>query len=94
MKEKLVFTDEEKGQAEEILKRLKKTLSVGLLPDDGEKLQRHIGEAMERGELQRDVFGLNPVLHALETAEIAVEEIGLKRDAVVAIILYAGIVGG
>lgn len=94
MKEKLVFTDEEKGQAEEILKRLKKTLSVGLLPDDGEKLQLHIGEAMERGELQRDVFGLNPVLHALETAEIAVEEIGLKRDAVVAIILYAGIVGG
>ena len=94
MKEKLVFTDEEKGQAEEILKRLKKTLSVGLLPDDGEKLQRHIGEAMERGELQRDVFGLNPVLHALETAEIAVEEIGLKRNAVVAIILYAGIVGG
>ena len=94
MKEKLVFTDEEKGQAEEILKRLKKTLSAGLLPDDGEKLQRHIGEAMERGELQRDVFGLNPVLHALETAEIAVEEIGLKRDAVVAIILYAGIVGG
>lgn len=94
MKEKLVFTDEEKGQAEEILKRLKKTLSVGLLPDDGEKLQRHIGEAMERGELQRDVFGLNPVLYALETAEIAVEEIGLKRDAVVAIILYAGIVGG
>lgn len=94
MKEKLVFTDEEKGQAEEILKRLKKTLSAGLLPDDGEKLQHHIGEAMERGELQRDVFGLNPVLHALETAEIAVEEIGLKRDAVVAIILYAGIVGG
>ena len=94
MKEKLVFTDEEKGQAEEVLMRLKKTLSAGLLPDDGEKLQRHIGEAMERGELQRDVFGLNPVLHALETAEIAVEEIGLKRDAVVAIILYAGIVGG
>ena len=94
MKEKLVFTDEEKGQAEEILKRLKKTLSAGLLPDDGEKLQCHIGEAMERGELQRDVFGLNPVLYALETAEIAVEEIGLKRDAVVAIILYAGIVGG
>lgn len=94
MKEKLVFTDEEKEQTEEVLMRLKKTLSVGLLPDDGEKLQRHIGEAMERGELQRDVFGLNPVLHALETAEIAVEEIGLKRDAVVAIILYAGIVGG
>ncbi len=94
MKEKLVFTDEEKEQTEEVLMRLKKTLSAGLLLDDGEKLQRHIGEAMERGELQRDVFGLNPVLHALETAEIAVEEIGLKRDAVVAIILYAGIVGG
>jgi len=35
MKEKLVFTDEEKEQTEEVLMRLKKTLSAGLLPDDG-----------------------------------------------------------
>ena len=42
--------------------------------------------------LQRNIFGLNPIVHALETAEIAFDEIGLKRDAIIAIVLYTGIV--
>ena len=42
--------------------------------------------AMSENRIQRDVFGINPILHALQTAEIAVNEIGLKRDGVIAII--------
>ena len=35
-------------------------------------------------QVHRDVFELNPILSGLQTARIVVEEIGLKRDAVLA----------
>ncbi|MBR5635137.1 MAG: bifunctional (p)ppGpp synthetase/guanosine-3',5'-bis(diphosphate) 3'-pyrophosphohydrolase [Prevotella sp.] len=44
---------------------------------------------MRDGLLQRDVFGLNPVVSALQTARVAIEDTGLRRDGVVAIILNA-----
>lgn len=45
---------------------------------------------MRGNNVSRNVFGLNPILLSLQTAQIAVEEIGLKRDGVLAILLYAG----
>ena len=64
----------------------------GFQTDDAEKLRQHIDEYIASGMLQRNIFGLNPIVHALETAEIAFDEIGLKRDAIIAIVLYTGIV--
>ncbi|MCR5680632.1 MAG: HD domain-containing protein [Prevotella sp.] len=43
--------------------------------------------AISERRLCRDIFGLNPVLTSLQTALLAVEEIGLRRDAVLAILL-------
>lgn len=39
-------------------------------------------------------FGLSPWHHALQTAEIAIDEIGLKRDGFIAILLYPLILQG
>ncbi len=39
--------------------------------------------------MRRDVFGLNPIVTALETARICVDEIGLRREAVIATLLWA-----
>ena len=50
-------------------------------------LRRHIMTVIEQGQVQRDVFGLNPILLALQTTKIVVEEIGLRRDAVLAVML-------
>ena len=55
-----------------------------------EKVFRHLKKALKNNLIKRNVFGLNPVLESLQTALIAVEEIGLKRDGVMAILLYAG----
>ena len=49
-------------------------------------------QAIREGRLKRDAFGLNPILQGLRTAEIAVNEIGLKRDSVLSILLYYGVV--
>ena len=92
MEEKLVFTTEEKDTTEGLLSKLLTNDANGFQTDDAEKLRQHIGEYIASGMLQRNIFGLNPIVHALETAEIAFDEIGLKRDAIIAIVLYTGIV--
>ena len=82
------FTPEEKSEAFAILNNLKAEIGDSIKPDDEKKLHDNIMTAMSENRIQRDVFGINPIVHALQTAEIAVNEIGLKRDGVIAIILY------
>ena len=50
--------------------------------------------AIVEGHIQRDIFGLNPILQALRTAQIAVDEIGLKRDGVLATMLFTLVLNG
>ena len=84
----LAFTDIEKQKALEIIEDLKHHPVAALLPNDEEKLRRILFDAIEQGSIQRDIFGLNPILRALQTAYIAVDEIGLGRDAIIATLLY------
>jgi len=84
----LAFTDIEKQKALEIIEDLKHHPVAALLPNDEEKLRRILFDAIEQGSIQRDIFGLNPILRALQTAYIAVDEIGLGRDASIATLLY------
>ena len=84
----LAFTDIEKQKALEIIEDLKHHPVAALLPNDEEKLRRILFDAIEQGVIQRDIFGLNPILRALQTAYIAVDEIGLGRDAIIATLLY------
>jgi GTP pyrophosphokinase len=44
--------------------------------------------------VRRDIFGLNPILLGFQTARIVVEEIGLRRDAVLAILLHPSVADG
>ena len=88
MDERLEFTPEEKRESIELLSYLRKQVANTLEPDDLAKLKEHLLSAIESGLIKRDVFGLNPILHGLQTAKIAVDEIGLRRDSVLAIMLY------
>ena len=90
--DKFEFTAEEREECLAILEKLKTTIGDSLKSDDEEKIREHIQKGIDNHQIQRDVFNLNPVLHALQTAEIAVDEIGLKRDGVLAILLYQSVV--
>lgn len=94
MEEKLVFSTEEQDTANGLLSKLLANNANGFQPNDAEKLRQHIDQYVHSGTLQRNIFGLNPIVYALETAEIAFDEIGLKRDAIIAIVLYTGVVAG
>lgn len=92
MVEKFEFTQEELAETTRLLSLLSKSVADTLWPDDERKLRRQIMQAIHEGRLKRDAFGLNPILQGLRTAEIAVNEIGLKRDSVLSILLYYGVV--
>lgn len=89
MNDRLIFTKEEKTEALGIIRKLRNSIGNLLNKDDEAMVFDHIKEALENNRIQRDVFGMNPILLSLQTAAIAVEEIGLKRDGAIAILLYA-----
>ena len=94
MEEKFKFTPSEKEQIIGIAKRLKKDVGNSLYIDDERKMASLIKASLKEGKLRRDVFGLNPLLLGFQTAELAVQEIGLKRDAVIATLLYESVING
>ena len=92
--EKLVFTSAEKKQASNLLQRLRTLLADTLHKGDEEKLHQYLMTSLENNEMRRDVFGLNPLVMNLQTALIAVEEEGLKRDGVLAVLLHQSVSDG
>ena len=94
MTNKFVFTTAEKDEALTLYTRLKKQLTGSLQEGDEEKIRTHLMHSIEQQQVHRDVFGLNPILCGLQTALIMVEEIGLKRDAVMAILLRSSFEDG
>lgn len=83
------FTQEERAESLRLYNTLKDTIGGTLFDGDEQKLRSHIAATIGSEEAARDVFGLNPVLLGFQTALLVVEEIGLKRDAVLAILLHA-----
>ena len=59
-----------------------------------DRLRNQLMEATQQGRLERDVFGLNPVVTSLQTALLVVDEIGLRRDAVLAVMLHPAVEAG
>ena len=88
MEDKLIFTEEELKTAQALWSELNDKLEGVLQDDDGKRLHATLLEAAGNGKLERDAFGLNPVVNALQTAKIAIDDIGLKRDGVMAIMLH------
>ena len=93
-KEKIEFTLEEIEETKQLLGQLKSAIGETLNANDEAQLREQLTQAIADGKIQRDVFGFNPVLQSLRTAQIAVDEIGLKRDGVLATILFTLVIDG
>ena len=90
MEMKLIFTQEEANAARKIIGELRTALEGTLNQDDESALWQCFKQSVRSGQVVRDIFGLNPLLQALQTASVAVEDTGLRRDGVVAILLFKG----
>ena len=94
MEEKFKFTDEEKLQLGKIATHLRQLMGDSLKPEDETNLRLQLETEISNNKIHRDVFGLNPILLSFQTAELELEEIGMKRECVLAILLYNSIISG
>ncbi len=84
----LRFSEQEKQLLEELYQRLSTNPVIGITADDQDKLDYYLLCAQREGKIVPTPLGLNPILHALQTTELAVESIGLKRDSMIALLLF------
>lgn len=91
MEKTFKFTPEEFRTSVKIIQYLRTAIGSSLENHDEQKVRKYIHQAIVAGHVHRDVFGLNPILTSLQTAQIAVDEIGLHRDGVIATLLYGSV---
>lgn len=89
---KLVFTKEEKQETIMLIKQIRTNIADSLNEEDEQHIRECFAKAIINDTIQRDIFGKNPILLALQTALLAINEIGLNREGVLAILLYYNIV--
>ena len=70
-----------------LYRQLRREIGDTLQQDDVRRVKQLLTHAASLGHIQSDDFGLNPILMSLETARLAVSEIGVRRDSVIAIML-------
>ena len=94
MTERLEFTLKEKEQALSLYQHLRDQIASTLLPEDESRIRRYLLSTIEQYQVSRNIFGLNPILLAFQTAQLIVDEIGLRRDGVLAVLLRPSIEQG
>ena len=92
--EKLSFTSKEKETVLALYQQVRNSVATSLKQGDVEHMRYHLMNAIEKHQISRNVFGHNPILLAFQTAQLLVEEIGLRRDAVIAVLLRPNVEEG
>ena len=93
MGDKLVFTFDEARQTATLAAELRRVCASSLHDGDERNVRRFVSDALRRGVIHRDIFGLNPVVMSLQTALIAANEENLRRVGLIAVLLYPCIDG-
>ena len=87
MAERLEFTPQEKEQTLALYQQIREQIAPSLRDGDEEHMRQLLTAAVESRQVERNVFGLNPILLSFQTAQLVVSEIGLRRDGVLAVLL-------
>ena len=88
------FTAEERTAYDALRQELTQAIGNTLSEEDIRKTRDYLQRAIENGQLQRNVFGLNPILVDMQTALIASQEIGTSRSIVLGVLLSSAALAG
>jgi len=77
----------------DVYHKLLKHTGDSLLSNDMEKVKEYFNEAVEKSGYAMDIYGLNPLVRTMNTALIVAEEMGLKRESVLATMLSQLVLG-
>lgn len=93
MEQNSIFSPEEKDLVVELYGRLMHAAHQAMRAEDTHMVRRYLHRAVTEGNLQRNEFGLHPVVLDLQTAIIVSQEVGLSRAAILAIMLSSVALG-
>ena len=82
------FTTQEKKELFSLYRHLLGAAGDSISREDCHKLKKHIIQAVRTNGLQRNNFGMNPVVRDLQTAVIVAGEIGMKGSCLIGIMLH------
>ena len=88
------FTGDEKSQLSVLYRKLLQLSGETLRKGDCRKLKSHLIQAVQDNHVNRDVFGLNPIIKDMQTAVIVAEEIGMRRASILGIMLHGSVHNG
>ncbi len=88
------FTTEEKELLFSLYRKLLQLTGETLQKGDCRKLKTHLINSIKDNRVQRDTFGLNPLIKDMQTAVIVAEEIGMKRASILGIMLHESVRNG
>lgn len=91
MEEKVTLTSNERVVLIESMKRLQELVGGIITVDDFHLVKEKLEDSVRSGSLQRDIFGLHPIVFNLQTSVIMAEEIGLNRASILAILLNGSV---
>ena len=94
MAERLEFTPQEKDETLVLYQRVREQIASSLIEGDEERMRKMLMNAVESQQVNRNIFGLNPILLGFQTAQLVVSEIGLRRDGVLAVLLRPSVEQG
>ena len=94
MAERLEFTTQEKEETLALYQHIRGQIAASLVEGDEERMRQLMLKALESQQVNRNVFGLNPILLSFQTAQLVVDEIGLRRDGVLAVLLRPNVEQG
>ncbi len=82
------FTAEEKRLLFVLYRKLLQLSGETLRKGDCRKLKTHLVNSIQNNRIQRDIFGLNPIIKDMQTAVIVAEEIGMRRASILGLMLH------
>lgn len=82
------FTSEEKKELFSLYRHLLQSAGDTISRQDCRNLKKHLIKAAQCNGLQRNNFGMNPVIRDLHTAVVVAEEIGMKGSCLIGIMLH------
>ena len=94
MEDASFFTINERKLVAELYKELKTLSGTTLQEDDCQQVKQLLIDAVVEKSVQRDAFGLNPIVLDMQTAVIVASEIGLMRASILSIMLHRVVKSG
>ncbi len=88
MEEKFYFNNQERDLFFTLYKQLVKLSCDAIQKDDCRKLKGYLIQYLTEGNIPRNAFGMNPIIRDMQTSIIVAEEIGMKRAAILSIMLH------